>query len=349
MLYKDGKFIDEDFARWCSDHNTTWNDSNFFISGDVTTLSNCCRLLSQTTKLSGFINSIGGTALSIGSVKVNTINLMRITLEAEGDEKKYLTILKKRATLCCKTLDIIRHIISRNVEKGLLPNYQDGGIEISKQYCTIGILGLFEAIETFGYTKVDELGYTYYTDEGIEFASKIFDVLNEVKDSFTDDYSFNIESVPAERAAVVLCQKDNLLYDLKEKFIYSNQWIPLSTKCTIQEKLRLSAILDVKCSGGSISHINLESNFPNEDVAWDMLNKIAQSGVIYFAFNTRINECKNHHGFIGADICPVCGEPIFDTYQRIVGYLVPSRSYSKDRFKEFNTRKWYDYAEMLRD
>lgn len=349
LLYKDGKFVDEEFARWCSDHNTTWNDSNFFISGDVTTLSNCCRLLSQTTKLSGFINSIGGTALSIGSVKVNTINLMRISLEAEGDEKKYLWILKKRATLCCKTLDIIRHIISRNVEKGLLPNYQDGGIEISKQYCTIGILGLFEAIEAFGYTKVDELGYTYYTDEGIEFASKIFDVLNEVKDSFTDDYSFNIESVPAERAAVVLCQKDNLLYDLKEKFIYSNQWIPLSTKCTIQEKLRLSAILDVKCSGGSISHINLESNFPNEDVAWDMLNKIAQSGVIYFAFNTRINECKNHHGFIGTDICPVCGEPVFDTYQRIVGYLVPSRAYSKDRFKEFNTRKWYDYAEMLRD
>ena len=349
LLYKDGKFVDEEFARWCSDHNTTWNDSNFFISGDVTTLSNCCRLLSQTTKLSGFINSIGGTALSIGSVKVNTINLMRISLEAEGDEKKYLWILKKRATLCCKTLDIIRHIISRNVEKGLLPNYQDGGIEISKQYCTIGILGLFEAIEAFGYTKVDELGYTYYTDEGIEFASKIFDVLNEVKDSFTDDYSFNIESVPAERAAVVLCQKDNLLYDLKEKFIYSNQWIPLSTKCTIQEKLRLSAILDVKCSGGSISHINLESNFPNEDVAWDMLNKIAQSGVIYFAFNTRINECKNHHGFIGTDICPVCGEPVFDTYQRIVGYLVPSRAYSKDRFKEFNTRRWYDYAEMLRD
>ena len=57
LLYKDNKFIDEEFARWCSDHNVTWNDSNFFVSGDVTTLSNCCRLLSNTTKLSGFINS----------------------------------------------------------------------------------------------------------------------------------------------------------------------------------------------------------------------------------------------------------------------------------------------------
>ena len=342
-------FVDEEFARWCSDHNCKWNDSNFFMSDDVTTLSNCCRLLSDTTKLSGFINSIGGTALSIGSVKVNTINLMRIALETECKEEEYLRLLRKRAILCCRTLDVVRHIIKRNVEKGLLPNYQEGAVEMDKQYCTIGILGLFEVIEAFGYTTKDEFGNIYYTDDGIRFASEIFAVLNDVKDNFTKDYSFNIESVPAERAAVILCQKDNKLFDLDDKFIYSNQWIPLSAKCTIQEKLRLSAILDAKCSGGSIAHINLESNFPNTETAWIILNQIALKDVIYFAFNTRINECKNHHGFVGQDHCPVCGEPVNDTYQRIVGYLVPTRSYSKDRFREFNTRKWYEYAEMMRE
>ncbi|MBQ2176822.1 MAG: anaerobic ribonucleoside-triphosphate reductase [Alphaproteobacteria bacterium] len=341
-------FVDKEFARWCSDHNVLWNDSNFFISEDVTTLSNCCRLLSDTTKLSGFINSIGGTALSIGSVKVNTINLMRIALETNCDEKKYLNILRKKTVLCCKALETIRHIIKRNVEKGLLPNYQDGAVEMDKQYCTIGILGLYEVIEAFGYTTIDEFGCVSYTDEGIEFASKIFEVLNDVKDNFTNDFSFNIESVPAERAAIILCQKDNLLYSLKDKFIYSNQWIPLSVKCSIKEKLRLSSILDIKCSGGSISHINLEANFPDKEAAWDMLNKIALENVIYFAFNTRINECENHHGFVGTDICPVCGKSVFDTYQRIVGYLVPTRAYSKDRFKEFTTRQWYEYAEMVR-
>ena len=346
LLYKDGKFQDEEFARWCSDHNTKWNDSNFFMSDNVGVLSNCCRLLSDTSKLSGFINSIGGTALSIGSVKVNTINLMRIAYETECDEKKYLKILRRRTELCCKVLDVIRHIIKRNVEKGLLPNYVDGGIEMDKQYSTVGILGLFEVIEAFRYTTKDEFGNIYYTDQGIEFASKIFDVLNDVKDNFTDEYSFNVESVPAERAAVILCQKDNLLYEKNDKFIYSNQWIPLSEKCTIQEKLRLSSILDIKCSGGSIAHINLEQNFPNTDVAWDMLNKIAESGVIYFAFNTRINECDNHHGFVGTDVCPECGHGVYDTYQRIVGFLEPVRSYSKDRKKEFSTRQWYSYAQM---
>ena len=111
--------------------------------------------------------------------------------------------------------------------------------------------------------------------------------------------------------------------------------------------MKLSSILDAKCSGGSISHINLEANFPNKESAWDILNKIALSDVIYFAFNTRINECENHHGFVGTNICPTCGKPVYDTYQRIVGYLVPTRSYSKDRFREFNTRQWYEYAEMV--
>lgn len=309
-----------------------------------------CRLLSDTSKLDAFINSIGGTALSIGSVKVNTTNLMRIYYETGKDELKYLEQLRHRIELCCKTLDCIRHIIQRNIEKGLLPNYQDGGMEMTKQYNTVGILGLFEVIKSFGYTTIDKFGYTSYTDEGIEFASKIFEVINDVKDNFTNEYSLNVESVPAERCAVILCAKDNTLFKPKtDTFIYSNQWIPLTVKCTLSEKLKLSSILDKKCGGGAIAHINISNIFPNTDTAWNMLNEIAQSGVIYFAFNTKINECKNHHGFIGTDICPNCGEPVFDTYQRIVGFLVPSRSYSKDRYKEFTARQWYEDAELRGD
>ena len=341
-------FEDNDFARWCSDHNVSWNDSNFFLSEDVTTLSNCCRLLSDTSKLKGFINSIGGTALSIGSIKVNTINLLHMFYEL-GDEvsaKKYLSLLKKRTLLCCKVLDRVRYIIKRNIEKGLLPNYCDGGVELDKQYCTIGILGLYELMEKFGYIETDEFGNKYYSEAGIEFSTKIFDILNETKDTFTDEYSFNIESVPAEQAAVKLAAKDRFLFDVSDYEIYSNQWIPLTAKCTIAEKVRTAAILDNKCSGGAIAHINLESNFPNTDTAWEMLNYIAAQGVIYFCFNTRINVCKNHHGFFGTDICPVCGEPVYDTYQRVVGFLTPSKSYSSERKKEFSAREWYELARI---
>ena len=356
-------FVDKEFARWCSDHNTVWNDSNFFMSSDVNTLSNCCftgdtliriqddefdpytttfksawhvygpeaelsvfdrgkfkkghlirlpgrtmyeikvdgkyikctdnhlwsvrivnalngtreviketqdiqegdllplwdsyeeceklieveycrpidqaekyvycfqmddkedpwftlangivthncRLLSDTSKLNAFINSVGGTALSIGSCVVNTINLMRIYYESAGDPDKFLDILWDKTLLCCQVLDRVRWIIKRNIDKGLLPNYSEGGVEMEKQYNTIGILALWEAIEAFGYIRYDEFENVYYTDEGIEFASKIFDVLNGVKDQFfeldknlektnefdfEEPYSFNIESVP---------------------------------------------------------------------------------------------------------------------------------------------------------
>ena len=354
LQFVDGKFADEEFARWCSDHNTKWNDSNFFVSKDVTTLSNCCRLLSDTTKLKGFMNSIGGTELSIGSCKVNTINLVRIAIETnKGKDAKassinaYLKLLKKRTELCCKLLFVQREIIKKNIARGLLPNYVEGGMDLDHQYSTIGILGLYETMKEFGFINTDEFGCKSYTQEGIEFARAIFSVLNDVKDKFTSDFTFNIESVPAERAAVVLCQKDNLLYERNDDFIYSNQWIPLKEKCSIDEKVRLSAIIDPMCSGGAIAHINTETNFPNTEVAWDMLNKIANAGVIYFAFNSKINVCKNHHAFVGSDTCPICGEPIYDKYTRIVGFLTPTKSYSSPRKKEFGERNWYSAQQWL--
>lgn len=45
------KFVDEEFARWCCEHNMKWADSNFFISDDINSLSNCCRLKSNIKDL----------------------------------------------------------------------------------------------------------------------------------------------------------------------------------------------------------------------------------------------------------------------------------------------------------
>ena len=340
LLYKDGKFQDEDFARWCSRHNMRWSDSNFFVSDNVGVLSNCCRLLSDTNKLDAFINSIGGTALSVGSCRVSTINLVRIAYESERNKKKYLKLLHDRVLLDCRALTSMRHILQRNIEKGLLPNYQDGAVELDKQFCTIGAIGLYEVMDLFGLIETDELGCKSYSDEAIDFATQILDVMNEVKDSFECDFSFNIEMIPAENCAGVICQADNLLYEQNRYFIYSNQWIPLMEKCTIQEKCRLGSLFDKKCGGGCIAHINIENRFPNEETAWEMLNYVASHGVIYFAFTTKISVCEDKHAFISEPYCPVCGKPIADTYARVVGFYTPTSSYQKIRKKEFDKRRW---------
>ena len=341
LLKKDNKFVDEDFAKWCCKHNMEWYDSNFFISDSVTSLSNCCRLKSDIKQM-GFFNSIGGSALSVGSVKVNTINLARIAYEAK-DENDYLKILKKRTISCIKTLDVIRHIIIRNVEKGLLPNYGEGLIDIKSQYNTVGIIGLYEAVDKFGLIKKDEFGNAFYTEEGVEFGKKILKTITETKTPFEEKegYRINIEAVPGESAAAKLMQKDKMFYP-NEKYelpLYGNQWIPLGVKCTMQEKVKVSAILDQSCSGGAISHYNIASPIKDFDTMWNLLNYISDAGVTYFAFNPKISACKHNHGFFG-EVCLVCGEPKETSYTRIVGFLVPEKTFSKERKAEFALRRW---------
>lgn len=51
LIKKDGKFVDEEFARYACKHNMKWCDSNLFIDDSVTSLSNCCRLKSNIEDL----------------------------------------------------------------------------------------------------------------------------------------------------------------------------------------------------------------------------------------------------------------------------------------------------------
>lgn len=342
LYYKDNKFQDEEFAKWCSNHNIKWSDSNFFVSDNITVLSNCCRLLSDTSKLNAFQNSIGGSGLSVGSCRVSTINLVRIAYESKLNRKKYIDILKDRVLLDCKALYTMRYILKRNIEKGLLPNYQDGAVELDKQFCTIGGIGMYEVMDLFGLINEDEFGNKSYSDTAVDFATEILDTINNIKDNFECDFTFNVEMIPAENCAGVICQADNLLYEQDKYFIYSNQWIPLYEQCTIQEKCRLGNLFDRKCGGGCIAHIDIENRFPNEDVAWDMLNYVAKSGVIYFAFTTKINVCEQGHAFIGTSNCPVCGKPVADKFARVVGFYTRISDYHKIRKKEFDKRKWYN-------
>ena len=42
LLFKNGKFVDEEFARFCSDHIYLWKDLPIMCEDDVTSVSSCC-------------------------------------------------------------------------------------------------------------------------------------------------------------------------------------------------------------------------------------------------------------------------------------------------------------------
>ena len=178
-------------------------------------------------------------------------------------------------------------------------------------------------MKTGGYTEQDEFGNVFYKPEAYKFGEKIFKVLHNTKDNFAldKDYMINIEAVPAEQAAAKMQKADELFYPnkvIKDLPLYGNQFIPLGIKTTLQERIRIAAMFDGFCNGGSILHVNIESPFTSFEQAWDMLNYITDQGVTYFAFNTKIQACKHNHAFFGT-ICPECGEPVDTEYTRIVG------------------------------
>lgn len=344
LLRQEGKFQDEEFAKWCVAHNMKWNDSNIFIDDSVTSLSNCCRLKSNIEDL-GYFNSIGGTALKVGSVKVSTINLARIAYE-NPNEKDYLVALRDITELDCKVLDVVRHILMRNVEKGLLPNFSKGLVDFEHLYNTIGVMGIYETMKTFGYTKEDEFGNTYYTLEADAFGKKIFEVIHRTKDQFglDKDYKINLEAVPGESCAVKFQKADEMLYPekvVKDLPLYGNQFIPLGIKTTIQERIRIASLYDSYCNGGSIAHINIDAPFDSFEKAWKMTEYIADQGLTYFAFNTKIQACEHNHAFFGK-VCPICGGPVATEYTRIVGFYTPIKTWGKERKAEYKMREWED-------
>ena len=343
LLRKNGKFEDEDFARWGIEHNRIWSDSNLFIDDSVNSLSNCCRLKSNIEDL-GYFNSIGGTALKVGSVKVSTVNLARLALEHPGDENGYLTALRDLVELDCKALDCVRYIIERNVDKGLLPNFSHGIVDFQHLYNTIGIIGIYETMKTFGYIEIDNLGNTYYTADADLFGKRIFEVIHNVKDTFAanKNYKINIEQIPGESAAAKMQLADEFFYPdtvIKDLPLYGNQFIPLGIKTTMVERIRIASLFDSYCNGGSIAHLNIDAPFDSFEKAWDAVNYIADQGLTYFAFNTKIQACEKNHAFYGKK-CPICGGDVATEYTRIVGFYTPIKTWSKERKAEFKMRQW---------
>ncbi len=344
LLYKDGKFADEDSARFINKINLKWQDTNWYISDSIDAVASCCRLTSSTKelkskqfslskeKLTGMSNSIGGSDLNIGSFKVVTISLPRIALEAK-DKALFKERLREKVRLVHKVLASIRNIIQERIQQGVLPLYNLGLMDLNRQYGTVGINGLYEAMEILGLTTMDIDGIKY-TKEGEEFISDILDEIRKLNDEAFElyEFTFNIEQVPAEKAAVTLAAKDRILYNINYA-LYSNQWLPLTTNTDMLNRIKYSGMFDKKVSGGAILHINIDSPFRNEEESWNMVNLVAQMGVVYFAFNQKISVCEEGHAFYG-EKCPRCGKTKSDEYLRIVGYLVPVKSFNKVRQKE---------------
>jgi len=335
-FYKDdkGEIPDIPFLELISELNCINGMFNIF-TGPLGVLSSCCRLRNDTNELNaGYTNSFGAGGTQIGSHRVVTINLPRIAYQAE-DDQEFIKQLDYNIRSSQDILDVHREIISENIKNGKLPLYTYGFMDLTRQFSTLGFIGIHEACEI--------MGYDILTEQGQKFAESILDKMNQLnrQRSKEDGHIRNIEQIPGETAARDFAKKDALLFSDHHYKLYANQYIPLWTNVDIQKRIKLQGIFDSKCGGGAICHLNSTDSITKEQMKSLILSS-AKQGVIYFAVNIAQCRCTTCNKlFIGKFEKSPCHDAHVIHYLRVVGFLTPIENWIPERREEYKIRQFY--------
>ena len=306
---------------------------HLFVHSNGVITHNCCRLRSDSEKMSQFFNSFGSGGVKIGSHRVCTVNLPRLAyLSSDFDD--FIVRLIEKMELAHDILRTHRETLQDEIDQGLLPLYNLGLMDLQTQFSTVGIIGFYEALEMLGYDLADD------TDNAIPAAQRVVEVMNKVNDdqSFKDGFMYNLEQIPGEAAAIKLAQKDHIVYGDDMKYdMYSNQFIPLVKKVPLATRVKVQGAFDQAMSGGSILHINLAEKVQSVDVLETLMEFAIKNGVVYFAPNYNIMECENGHTNVGkSDHCPECNGEIVENYTRVVGFYTPVSKWKEERRGEID-------------
>ena len=336
-LAEDGKELaDPAFVKRIAEHNLKFGFINIYV-GETSTLSSCCRLRSNINDL-GYANSFGAGSTKIGSLGVCTLNLPALARDASAetadkDNEAAVQMMLETVDAMTQMVGFINHakrcFIADRIERGSLPLYKLGYMELKRQFSTCGFTGLYEAVHI--------LGYDMREPEGLEVAKRILERINQTNVFLTEllGTPHNMEQVPGESSAVKLARKDSLRGCNPEGWeLYSNQFVPLWEEgVDLLDRIRIQGELDGYCTGGAICHLNVADRIEKPETMEALIRHAAASGVVYFAINYAINRCLDGHMTVGhgVDYCPICGKRITDTYTRVVGFLTNTKHWNATR------------------
>lgn len=356
LLYKDGKFEDQEWADFISEEYAEGHSFFTYISDSVDSLSSCCRLKNklQSNEFT-FTNGLVGE--QTGSKSVITLNLNRIIQNYIREYKDDCPIPRTQLSPSCYPelgeylKDILERVYKYHTAYNellwdlynahLLPVYEAGFINLNNQYLTIGLNGLNEAAMFLGIKCSDNKEYK-------EFCNFIFGTIKEQNQLHnTKKTMFNTELVPAESLAVKNYNWDKAdgYWVPKDRNLYTSYVFLPESNSSILEKIKLhgSEYVGDWLDGGSAAHINL-SEHPTKNQASLLLNYAATVGCSYLTFNVPNSECQDC-GFITkvpVSKCPMCGSTHIDLYDRIIGYLTKIRNWSAGRQEE-QTHRVYNH------
>jgi ribonucleoside-triphosphate reductase len=337
---ENGYPLDKDFLDMVSRINLQTGFLNIYISNSSGKIASCCRLSNDFNELAG-ADSFGNGGISLGSHRVVTLNLPRISLNSRGNWEVFYGNLNEKLEEVKDILNTHRKILHKRADKGFLKFIKPlGWMNIDRMlFSTIGIIGVYECVQA--------MGADVRTDEGIKLTQDLLSFIRDKAREFTKQcgVGFNIEQIPGESAAIKFAEKDKIVFGEESVpyVMYSNQFIPLWENCDLYERVKLDGHFSKALTGGGITHLNVSERLKTPSQMKKLIMFAIKSGCEHFAINYGFGICKNEHiNVVGnTGTCPTCGDEIVDYLSRIVGYFVSVSSWNKTRRKwEFVRRKF---------
>ena len=338
LLTENGDAKDPEYADWTAKMYSEGHSFFTYMSDNADSLASCCRLRNEIQD-NGFSYTLGAGGVSTGSKSVLTINLNRCVQYAFKKGIPYLEDLEDVVDLMHKVQLAYNENLRDLMEKGMLPLFDAGFINIGRQYLTIGVNGLVEAAEFMGIKITDNPDY-------VAFVQGVLGMIERLNKKYrTKDVMFNCEMIPAENVGVKHAKWDREDGYIVPRDCYNSYfYIVEDPNLNIIDKFRLHGKKYIEhLTGGSALHMNLEEHLSQSQYR-QLLRVAAKEGCNYFTFNIPNTIC-NTCGHIDKRYlheCPKCGSHDVDYATRIIGYMKRVSSFSQPRQKEAARRFYYN-------
>ena len=345
LLSKDGDVIDKEWGDFTAEMYSEGHSFFTYMSDNADSLSSCCRLRNEIQD-NGFSYTLGAGGVSTGSKSVLTINLNRCIQYAVKNNIDYAEFLSHIIDLCHKVQTAYNENLKDLQSQGMLPLFDAGYINMSRQYLTIGVNGLVEAAEFLGLTINDNPDY-------LHFVQKVLGLVEKYNKMYrTKELMFNCEMIPAENVGVKHAKWDREDGYFVPRDCYNSYfYVVEDDSLNIVDKFKLHGAPYIEhLTGGSALHMNLEEHLSKAQYR-QLLRVAAKEGCNYFTFNIPNTIC-NDCGYIDKRYlkkCPHCGSENVDYMTRIIGYLKRVSNFSQARQEEAKRRYYAEVDKSIQE
>ena len=342
LLSDNGDVKDKEYGDFAAEMYAEGHSFFTYMSDNADSLSSCCRLRNEIQD-NGFSYTLGAGGVSTGSKSVLTINLNRCIQHATRKGMHYLFFLEEVVDLVHKVQVAYNENLKYMHEKGMLPLFDAGYINMDRQYLTIGVNGLVEAAEALDIEISDNPHY-------LEFVQQVLGLIESYNKKYkTKGMMFNCEMIPAENVGVKHAKWDKRSgYKVNRDCYNSYFYIVEDESLNIIDKFRLHGKKYIEhLTGGSALHMNLEEHLSK--IQYQHLLRVAiQEGCNYFTFNIPNTVCNvcGHIDKNNLKTCPKCNSHDIDYLTRIIGYMKRVSNFSQSRQLEANKRHYATISQL---